>query len=1103
MFPRSWSQRVLLLSCTLGLALLSTAPAQQPGGADGTKTIKAGSESADQTVRPYEKKWALIIGANYEGTSLKLENAENDARRLHGALTEDFGFKDKDTTWLLVGNEGDPKTRANRKNIWDILKNEVETKPGPNDCVVFFFSGHGIRRPVQGQPNSIGSIIPEGAELDGEGIPKNSDVVELEQIRSALENCPAKHRVIILDCCYSGQIFNLPIRPPRVGPDAEKKMLRDNRCFWAATACRASERARDHSLHSPNNSPFTGELLHQLDLLSGFDGNQLFTASKLFNTVQKGFEIERLDAQRPLAGPLTDESGDFLFFPQIDPQKRRPQGVDELLATLPGAQGDWWFDRTPWLMPSLRGDIITAMKGKGNTLTQADEARLNAEATAFLESKKKLTHVAGLGLTAARDKLRLEHLEKLLALKRTKDRAGVLREIRKDLHSRWDTLLAADQHLLALLEHYLEATQPPRSAEEAGGSKPNTAENPDRPPDRECDAKEKAPETVEDCYKQALKKYDEEDPDRRLSPMPALCLSDWGYYCLNQARYEDAAQKFQEARARLAGLGKEPPVHFLVFTWCKEAEAFRLMGNWDAANKRLETARKDAVAAHKDDVLVAFAWEHQAWSYITQWRVEDAKGAFETAASIRERRTDDLDSQILFLHDRHGGAMCRRFQGKGDEAVKEYGQLVKDIQTTLDEFVEHGDQRADYLASRTRLYERLRNSQERLADCLMFKEDSDFAEAARWLSKARMASFQLPLDQAAFTNVGMLYKLAICYSQSADRRDRLVVAGACLRAADKALKEGVAANQISQNQANNIKLAGDIARWLVALAVLPAGEADAPERLPANVLEAHDELYKLLNDQLTDREKRRRLQRDELELMLFATRVALRQTLAHPELPAPPERSTTEKVLGMLPLSPAAPAKAPTERFTVERFSSALYKLCRLVQENSSKDTRAYLRPSFDLVFEARLHARRGDIKGLLDVTAAARTGREFDEVVLQPTLAFYFPLHGQGYALLDVPKGLSKAFPLPVDLESAVQEKDKHALHMPEALQKELSKLNGDVYVHWKDPVHHLDDQCAALFKINQGSCHHLTLLQGDDRSKPGKVASTTSPPKDAPPEQ
>src|SRR5262249_60471918 len=136
-------------------------------------------------------------------------------------------------------------------------------------------------------------------------------------------------------------------------------------------------------------------------------------------------------------------------------------------------------------------------------------------------------------------------------------------------------------------------------------------------------------------------------------------------------------------------------------------------------------------------------------------------------------------------------------------------------------------------------------------------------------------------------------------------------------------------------------------------------------------------------------------------------------------------------------------------------------------------------------------------------VTACARSGREFDDVVVQPTLAFYFPLHGPGYALLDVPKGTSRAFLLPVDLESSVREKDKRPLRMPEALQKELGRLTGEVRVYWKDPVYRLDDDCAALFEINQGVCHHLKLVKGDGRTVPGQVVSPPLVPKDSTPQR
>src|SRR5262249_49831017 len=172
---------------------------------------------------------------------------------------------------------------------------------------------------------------------------------------------------------------------------------------------------------------------------------------------------------------------------------------------------------------------------------------------------------------------------------------------------------------------------------EPRGPPARAGEDPPPRPDQETLAKDRVPVSVDDCYRRAVETYDEEHPERRSSdPMLALCMTDWGSYCLNQARYEEAAQKFLEARAPLAGVGPESPTQFFVFTWCKEAEAFRQMGNWDAANVRLEAAQRDAATLREEDRrLLAFAREHQAWSYVTQWRVDDAWKSFDEAVKIR------------------------------------------------------------------------------------------------------------------------------------------------------------------------------------------------------------------------------------------------------------------------------------------------------------------------------------------------------------------------------------------------------------------------------------------------------------------------------------
>src|SRR5262249_12894747 len=123
------------------------------------------------------KRWAVIVGINYEefvqtkSALGKLTNAANDARLFHKALAEEFG-SDASPTFLLRGSREGEKlaTKANlEKVLKDVLANPEKVKK--EDSILFFFAGHGRRRPDVVKTGYLGEIVPAGAELTDEGQP--------------------------------------------------------------------------------------------------------------------------------------------------------------------------------------------------------------------------------------------------------------------------------------------------------------------------------------------------------------------------------------------------------------------------------------------------------------------------------------------------------------------------------------------------------------------------------------------------------------------------------------------------------------------------------------------------------------------------------------------------------------------------------------------------------------------------------------------------------------------------------------------------------------------------------------------------------------------
>src|SRR5262249_23759117 len=143
---------------------------------------------------------------------------------------------------------------------------------------------------------------------------------------------------------------------------AEPESQRQKACFWALASCLSAQQASDKGRNTRDHSPFTALLLRSLDQ---YRWKPMFTARQLSEKVRNDFESEGYGTQRPVFGLLGADDGDFTFYP--DPTAGAGGQDPTLLArTLPGAQGGWWFDETPWLIPGLRADIANEVKDRSS-----------------------------------------------------------------------------------------------------------------------------------------------------------------------------------------------------------------------------------------------------------------------------------------------------------------------------------------------------------------------------------------------------------------------------------------------------------------------------------------------------------------------------------------------------------------------------------------------------------------------------------------------------------------------------------------------------------------------------------------------------------------
>lgn len=133
---------------------------------------------------PKAKVWAVVVGvASYDHMPV-LRYTDDDAYRFYAFLKSlEGGALPDEQVRILIDEE------ATRENVLGTI-NEVFGMAGPEDLVIFYFSGHGLN----------GSFLP----IDFDGF---NNKIGHDEIAAAFNKCRAKFKLCLADACHSGSLI--------------------------------------------------------------------------------------------------------------------------------------------------------------------------------------------------------------------------------------------------------------------------------------------------------------------------------------------------------------------------------------------------------------------------------------------------------------------------------------------------------------------------------------------------------------------------------------------------------------------------------------------------------------------------------------------------------------------------------------------------------------------------------------------------------------------------------------------------------------------------------------------------------------------------------
>jgi hypothetical protein len=280
----------------------------------------------------YAKSWALVIGIDtyraagdppliFAGGEKvgNLRNAKNDARAIAELLRNDFDF---DGVVELYDGQ------ATRSTIMGHLQDTLSEKAGEDDRLIIFFAGHGLTQKSQ-HTGTVGYLLPAGAR-------KFSEAISMDELRNVCNSIPAKHILILLDCCFSGSAaITEPFSARQVRGNSSGFLgsMTATTSWQLLAAGRKDQPVADSGI-KPGHSAFTAALLSGMQGAASFSHDGMITGSGLADYVFKQVveETGHLgEKQEPVYRQLLNgETGNFVF---LTPERRlRDQLGQELLA---------------------------------------------------------------------------------------------------------------------------------------------------------------------------------------------------------------------------------------------------------------------------------------------------------------------------------------------------------------------------------------------------------------------------------------------------------------------------------------------------------------------------------------------------------------------------------------------------------------------------------------------------------------------------------------------------------------------------------------------------------------------------------------------------
>ena len=210
------------------------------------------------------KVWAVIIGVADYSHMPALKYTDDDAYRIYAYLKSPEGGTLKDNQISILIDEA-----ATKEKVTAAMR-ATFGKAGPNDLVLLYYSGHGLK----------GSFLP----IDFDGF---NNKIAHDEINDILKSSKAKYKLCIADACHSGSL--LAMKSGTTINNLLDKYYKTLAQSEAGTALIMSSKSDETSLESSGlrQGVFSHFLIRGMKGEADADYNQVVTVAELYQYISE------------------------------------------------------------------------------------------------------------------------------------------------------------------------------------------------------------------------------------------------------------------------------------------------------------------------------------------------------------------------------------------------------------------------------------------------------------------------------------------------------------------------------------------------------------------------------------------------------------------------------------------------------------------------------------------------------------------------------------------------------------------------------------------------------------------------------------------------